>query len=317
MYSRCPFNSELMVSGAQIWEASLCSLRSSEQSAETPLVSALCVSRPCPIFGPSSPSYQPSARHLSCSSSNLSIFNFHCHFHIHRLCRSISPSPPLITPPSAQGCQSFRDPVSCEIAQIAVALRLARQQRGERQRKRKRKRERERDFLLQHFWTWIAPLPRCPFLPLFTQTWTSTRTAARLHIYPLQPKYLPPAHTHTHTHTHPTSSPPPSPPPPPLSMWPHHRPRHPHGKDTSTTLLQCAGHFTEQLDESLQSSRGIKPLSQPEESCRRHLHRKEQSPATPSTRNTHTHTYTHTHMNRAHRNKPLTKPGKRSQTYMP
>lgn len=169
------------------------------------------------FFETSFPSYQPSAPHLSCSSSTLSIFNFHCHFNIHRLCCSIPPSlrsssflPSLPTlphypPTSAQGCQSFRDPVSCEIAQIAVALRLAQQQRGEIDREEERKRERERFYastLLNLNHPPHLPCPPhslCPFLPLFTQTWTSTRTAARLHIYPLQPKYLPPTHTHTHS----------------------------------------------------------------------------------------------------------------------
>lgn len=114
---------------------------------------------------------------------------------------------------------------------------------------RDRERKRERDFMLQHFWTWIAPLPRCPFLPLFTQTWTSTRTAARL--LPTTTQIPPPAHIRTHT----TSSPPTI-----TTSSEHVTAHHPHGKDTSTTLLQRAGHFTEQLDESLQSSRGIKPL---------------------------------------------------------
>lgn len=159
---------------------------------------------------------------------------------------SISPSHPSLLSTSAQGCQSFRDPVSCEIAQIAVALRLAQQQRGESERERERKRERE-ILCFNTSEPESAPLPHCPFLPLFTQTWTSTRTAARPHIYPLQSKYLPPTHNSELSHP-----PPPSP--------PDFSPCHPYGKDTSTTLLQCAGHFTQQLDESLQPSRGIKPL---------------------------------------------------------
>lgn len=92
--------------------------------------------------------------------------------------------------------------------------------------------------MLQHFWTWIGPLPHWPFLALFTQTRTSTCTAAGLQIY--SPKTFPNTHTHT---------------------CKHQCPRHPHGKDTSTTLLQCAGHFTQQLEERLQPSGGIKPSS--------------------------------------------------------
>lgn len=65
------------------------------------------------------------------------------------------PPTPTPTPTSAQGCQSFRDAVSCEIAQIAVALRLAQQQRGGGGRVRGaadgEKQKRGRDFMLQHF----------------------------------------------------------------------------------------------------------------------------------------------------------------------
>lgn len=65
------------------------------------------------------------------------------------------PPPPPPPPTSAHGCQSFRDAVSCEIAQIAVALRLAQQQRGGewgRENRGGEKRIRgEGDFMLQHF----------------------------------------------------------------------------------------------------------------------------------------------------------------------
>lgn len=81
--------------------------------------------------------FQSHDRRRSPSAPHKSFFNFHCHVNI--FCRSIPPSPrsssflsivPSLPPTPAQGCQSFRDPVSCEIAQIAVALRLAQQQRG-------------------------------------------------------------------------------------------------------------------------------------------------------------------------------------------
>ena len=161
--------------------------------------------------------------------------------------------------------------------------------------------------MLQHFWTWIAPpppppsppsLPPCPFLPLFTQTWTSTRTAAKsTHYSPNNPRST---HTHTHTHTH-TESTSPS----PLLLHHHHlwtcnhtnALANPHGEDTSTTLLQRAGHFTEQLDERLLPSRGMKlPLN-----LRRAVSatstKKSKAPP-PPTQHTHTHlkhrTHTHT-----------------------
>lgn len=118
---------------------------------------------------------------------------------------------------------------------------------------RDRERKPERDFMLQHFWTWIAPLPHCPFLPYSLR---HGQAHAQLQdCYPRQPRKPPPsAHTHTHL-LHP--------PPTITTSSEHVTVHHPHSKDTSTTLLQCAGHFTEQLDESLQSSRGIKPLLNP------------------------------------------------------
>lgn len=163
--------------------------------------------RPCLFFETSSPSYQSSAPHLSHSFSNLSIFNFHCHFYIHRFCRSISPSRPSLPPTSPQGCQSFRDPVSCEIAQIAVALRLARQQRGERQRKKKRER-----FYASTLLNLNRPSPSLPLPPLIHSDMDkhthSCKTATHYN-----PNTSPSTHTHTQ-HLHPPPS------PPALSMWP-------------------------------------------------------------------------------------------------
>lgn len=82
---------------------------------------------------------------------------------------------------------------------------------------------------------------RCPVHPLFTQTWTSTRTAARV-------RARRNTNTSPGTHTH-TQPPHPSTPTPTPSSFEHVTVHHPHSEDTSTTLLQCAGHFTEQLVE--------------------------------------------------------------------
>lgn len=86
---------------------------------------------------------------ISSSSPLLILQSVHLQFplslpHSSPLPLHLSLPSPHYPPTSAQGCQSFRDPVSCEIAQIAVALRLARQQRGERQ-KGEREREGERE----------------------------------------------------------------------------------------------------------------------------------------------------------------------------
>lgn len=198
----------------------------------------------------------------SISSSSLPLIlqpvNFHFHFGIHRLwcskppslrSSSFLPSPPPIPhypPPRRKAVRVLGIRWAVKSHKLLL-LCVWPSNRGGRAKERETEEERARDFMLQHFWTWICPLPHCPFPPLFTQTRTSTRTAARPHIYPLQSKYLPPAHNSQLSH-------PPPPSPPDLS------PCHPYGKDTSTTLLQCAGHYTQQLDESLQPSRGIKPL---------------------------------------------------------
>lgn len=142
------------------------------------------------------------------SVASLSIFPSHCYSHIHLLLCSDHPSmhsftfPPLpapviMTPTPAHGCQSFRDSVSCEIAQIAVALRLAQQQSGEKDRIRVQKRERGTDFMLQHFWTWISPPPA-------SSSYSVRHGQAQLQLCPLRAKHLPPAQ--------PSSPPRPSPP---------------------------------------------------------------------------------------------------------
>lgn len=72
---------------------------------------------------------------------------------------------------------------------------------------------------------------------------------------PVATKIPPLAHTHTHTHPQP---PHPSTPTPTPSSFEHVTVHHPHSEDTSTTLLQCAGHFTEQLVErSAASAEGL------------------------------------------------------------
>lgn len=195
------------------------------------------------------------------SSSSLPLIlqtvNFHFHFYIHRLWCSKPPSlrsssflpslPPIphYPPPRRKAVRVLGIRWAVKSHKLLL-LCVWPSNRGGRAKERERKRERE-ILCFNTSEPESAPLPHCPFLPLFTQTWTSTRTATRPHIYPLQFKYLPPTHNSEVSHP---------PPPSPLDL----SPCHPYGKDTSTTLLQCAGHFTQQLDESLQPSRGIKPL---------------------------------------------------------
>lgn len=93
--------------------------------------------------------------------------------------------PPLPSPPplplSLQGSQSFRDPVSCEIAQIAVAYRLAQRQR-ERKRKGMREKRTEREIFCSN--------TSEPFLPpLFKHTDTQAHAQ-------LQDCISPPYHLH-------------------------------------------------------------------------------------------------------------------------
>lgn len=114
---------------------------------------------------------------------------------------SISPTHPSLPSTSAQGCQSFRDPVSCEIAQIAVALRLAQQQRGENERERERK-ESERFYastLLNLNW---SP-PSLPLPPLIHSDMDKHTHSCKTAYLPttVQVAYLPP-----NTHTQWTSS---------------------------------------------------------------------------------------------------------------
>lgn len=115
---------------------------------------------------------------------------------------SISPSPPSLPPTSAQGCQSFRDPVSCEIAQIAVALRLAQQQKGEIDREKKR--ERFYASTLLNLNRPPAPLPpSLPLPPLIHSDMDKHTHSCKTAYLPTTTQIPPPAHTHSQLLLHP------------------------------------------------------------------------------------------------------------------
>lgn len=144
-----------------------------------------------------------SLAHLHLISSSPLLFipqSVYLHFPLSLLHSSLlpfHPSLPSLPPTSAQGCQSFRDPVSCEIVQIAVALRLARQQRGGGDR------EKEREILC--FNTSEPESPTSPSPPSPYSLRHGQAHAQLQDCYPLQPKYLPPQHTYTHRQLLPSS----------------------------------------------------------------------------------------------------------------
>lgn len=205
---------------------------------------------------------------LAYSFPNLSIVTFHCRFYIPRFCCSIPPFPHY-PPPQHKAVRVLGIQWAVKSYKLLLLCVWPSNRGG-------RDREKEREILCFNTSEPESPTsPSPPSLPLppLIHSDTDKHTHSCKTATHYNPNTFPPAHIHTQS-TAPLL--------PIIITSSEHVtaqqqcPRHRRVKDTSTTLLQRVGHFTEVLNKILQSSRGIKALLDPEKSSFCHLYMMEQ-----------------------------------------